>query len=72
MVYFGISFFQMNKKFAGVIVLLLLALIFESSCGTTTYRRKRYASPKYINAKKHWFSWHEHHYRPHQHRGGYW
>ncbi len=64
----------MKSKFTALVALLVLIVIVagSSSCGTTTYRKKRYNSPKYIDHKRHWFKWHEHHYRPRQHRGGYW
>jgi hypothetical protein len=61
----------MKNKFTRLVALLVL-LAFISSCGTTVYRGRAYKSNKYIGYKKHWFWWHEHHYRPHAHNGGYW
>ena len=61
----------MKNKFT-VLVALLVFIVLASSCGTTTYRGKKYKSRKYIAYKTHWHWWHAHHYRPHAHYGGYW
>ena len=62
----------MKNKFTCLVALVIL-IVFASSCGTTTYRAKKYKTNKFIGYKAHWYKWHAHHNRPRPHYGGgYW
>ncbi|MES2704069.1 MAG: hypothetical protein V4649_15620 [Bacteroidota bacterium] len=63
----------MNFKISPLVALLLLVLVFASSCGRTIYRSNYTQSKKHSHYKSRNNFWHKHHDRPRGRSGGnYW